>query len=77
MGFDMGGPVNKTASMAANALGADGINGPMCAKIIGGMTPAIGVGLSALTAPKEALCQVPPKYIALQSQDGSLEPEVS
>ena len=32
MGFDMGGPINKTASMAANALGTDGINGPMAAK---------------------------------------------
>lgn len=48
MGFDMGGPVNKTASMAANALGADGINGPMCAKIIGGMTPPIGVFIAAM-----------------------------
>ena len=32
MGFDMGGPINKTASMAANALGADGI-------VIGVLTP--------------------------------------
>ena len=44
----MGGPVNKTASMAANALGADGINGPMCAKIIGGMTPPIGLFIATL-----------------------------
>ena len=48
MGFDMGGPVNKTASMAANALGADGINGPMCAKIIGGMTPPVGLFIATL-----------------------------
>jgi PTS system fructose-specific IIC component len=48
MGFDMGGPINKTASMAANALGADGINGPMCAKIIGGMTPPIGLFIATL-----------------------------
>lgn len=48
MGFDMGGPVNKTASMAANALGADGINGPMCAKIIGGMTPPIGLFIATM-----------------------------
>jgi PTS system fructose-specific IIC component len=48
MGFDMGGPINKTASMAANALGADGINGPMAAKIIGGMTPPIGIFIAAL-----------------------------
>lgn len=57
MGFDMGGPVNKTASMAANALYADvpdGIGGcAETAKIIGGMTPAIGVGLAAIIAPKK------------------------
>ncbi len=48
MGFDMGGPINKTASMAANALGTDGINGPMAAKIIGGMTPPIGIFIATL-----------------------------
>lgn len=57
MGFDMGGPVNKTASMAANALYADmpdGIGGcAETAKIIGGMTPAIGMGLAAIIAPKK------------------------
>lgn len=53
MGFDMGGPVNKTASMAANALGADGICGPMSAKIIGGMTPPCGIFVSTLVAPKK------------------------
>lgn len=50
MGFDMGGPINKTASMAANALGADGIYGPMSAKIIGGMTPPIGAFVASLIA---------------------------
>ncbi len=59
MGFDMGGPVNKTASMAANALYADNdMNGGLgacaeTAKIIGGMTPGIGVGLAAIIAPKK------------------------
>ena len=57
MGFDMGGPINKTASMAANALYADipdGIGGcAETAKIIGGMTPAVGVGLAAIFAPKK------------------------
>ena len=57
LGFDMGGPVNKTACMAANAMYADmpdGIGGlAETAKIIGGMTPAIGIGLSALIAPKK------------------------
>lgn len=50
MGFDMGGPINKTASMAANGLGADGVYGPMSAKIIGGMTPPCGVFIASLLA---------------------------
>lgn len=50
MGFDLGGPINKTASLAANALGADGINGPMAAKIVGGMTPPIGAFIASLIA---------------------------
>ena len=57
MGFDMGGPVNKTASMAANALYADmpdTIGGyAETAKIIGGMTPGIGVGIASIIAPKK------------------------
>lgn len=53
MGFDMGGPVNKTASSVANGLGADGIYGPMSAKIVGGMTPPLGIGLAALLVPKK------------------------
>jgi len=53
MGFDMGGPINKTASMTGNALGANGINGPMSAKIIGGMTPPIGIFISTLITPKK------------------------
>ena len=53
MGFDMGGPVNKTASMAANALFADGFAAPESAKIIGGMTPPLGIGISTLLAKKK------------------------
>lgn len=54
MGFDLGGPVNKTASAVANGLGVDGIYGPMSAKIVGGMTPPLGIGLAALIfAPKK------------------------
>jgi PTS system fructose-specific IIC component len=53
MGFDLGGPVNKTASMAANALGADGVYGPMSAKIVGGMTPPCGLFVASLVAPKK------------------------
>lgn len=53
MGFDMGGPINKTASMAANALFADGYAAPESAKIIGGMTPPIGAGIATLIASKK------------------------
>ncbi|HCW73116.1 MAG TPA: PTS fructose transporter subunit IIC [Clostridiaceae bacterium] len=53
MGFDMGGPVNKTASAFSNALNAEGIFGPSAAKIIGGMTPPLGIGLAALLARKK------------------------
>lgn len=53
MGFDLGGPVNKTASMAANALAADGIGGPMSAKLVGGMTPPLGLFIAALIVPKK------------------------
>ncbi|EOH90440.1 PTS system, Fru family, IIC component [Enterococcus asini ATCC 700915] len=53
MGFDLGGPINKTASLAANALGADGVNGPMAAKIIGGMTPPIGAFIATVLAKKK------------------------
>lgn len=48
MGFDMGGPINKTASAVANGLWADGIYGPVVAKIVGGMIPPIGIGLAVL-----------------------------
>lgn len=53
MGFDMGGPVNKTASAVANGLGTEGVYGPMSAKIVGGMTPPLGIGLAALMVPKK------------------------
>lgn len=53
MGFDMGGPINKTASMAANALAAGNIFGPEAAKIVGGMTPPLGIGLATLIVPKK------------------------
>ncbi len=53
MGFDMGGPINKTASMAANALMADGILAPETAKIIGGMTPPLGAAIATFLQPKK------------------------
>lgn len=53
MGFDLGGPINKTASLAANALGADGFLAPWAAKIIGGMTPPIGAFIAVMLAKKK------------------------
>ncbi|MCI6068536.1 MAG: PTS fructose transporter subunit IIC [Galactobacillus timonensis] len=56
MGFDMGGPINKTASMAANALFADDPDGTgigssaESAKIVGGMTPPLGIGIATIIA---------------------------
>lgn len=50
MGFDLGGPVNKTASLFCNGMLAEGIFGPTAAKIIGGMTPPLGVALSVFLA---------------------------
>ncbi len=53
MGFDMGGPVNKTAGLFAKGLMADKIFGPASAMIIGGMVPALGVALSVFVAKKK------------------------
>ncbi len=53
MGFDLGGPVNKTASAFCNALLAEGINGPTAAKIVGGMTPALGIAAAVLLGGKK------------------------
>lgn len=46
MGFDLGGPINKTASLFANGLMAEKIFEPEAAKIVGGMVPPLGVALS-------------------------------
>lgn len=53
MGFDMGGPVNKTASLFCNGLLAEGVMAPTAAKIIGGMTPPLGVALSVFMVRKK------------------------
>lgn len=53
MGFDLGGPVNKTACLFANGLLAEGIYGPTAAKLVGGMIPPLGVALSVLIARKK------------------------
>ncbi|WP_440895106.1 PTS fructose transporter subunit IIC [Amphibacillus sp. Q70] len=48
MGVDMGGPINKTSSAFATSLVAEGIYGPSASRLIGGMTPALGIGISVL-----------------------------
>ncbi len=48
MGFDMGGPINKTAALFCNGLMAEKVYAPAASMIIGGMTPPLGVALSAL-----------------------------
>lgn len=50
MGFDLGGPINKTASLFCNAMMAQGIYGPEAAKIVSGMVPPIGVALSVFVS---------------------------
>lgn len=53
MGFDLGGPINKTASLFCNAMLAQGVAGPEAAKIVGGMVPPLGVALAVLIARKK------------------------
>lgn len=48
MGFDLGGPINKTASLFCNGLMAEKVFEPEAAKIVGGMVPPLGVALSVL-----------------------------
>ena len=52
MGFDLGGPVNKTACLFANGLLAEGIYGPTAAKLVGGMIPPLGIALCVFLAKK-------------------------
>ena len=53
LGFDLGGPMGKTASAFTNALLTEGIYGPSAAKIVSGMTPAIGIALAVLVGGKK------------------------
>lgn len=53
MGFDFGGPVNKTASAFCTALMTSKIYGPTSAKLVGGMTPALGIGTAVLLGGKK------------------------
>lgn len=48
VGFDFGGPVNKTASIFADGLILNGIYGPEAVKVMVAMIPPIGLGLSVL-----------------------------
>jgi PTS system fructose-specific IIC component len=48
MGFDMGGPVNKSAYAFSVGLLASNINQPMAAVMAAGMTPPIGLALAAI-----------------------------
>lgn len=50
MGFDLGGPINKTACLFCNAMLAEKVYGPTAAKIIGGMVPPLGIALSVLVS---------------------------
>lgn len=53
MGFDLGGPINKTASLFCNAMLADGVYGPEAAKLVGGMVPPLGIALAVLVSRKK------------------------
>ncbi|GMA77611.1 PTS fructose transporter subunit IIBC [Methylorubrum aminovorans] len=71
MAVDMGGPINKAAYASSAALLSSGVDAPMAAVMLGGMTPPLGIALatrlfpSRFTAPeREAgvrrLCSAPP-----------------
>lgn len=48
VGFDFGGPVNKTASIFVDGLILNGIYGPEAVKVMVAMVPPLGLGLSVL-----------------------------
>lgn len=48
VGFDFGGPVNKTASIFVDGLLLNGIYGPEAVKVMVAMVPPLGLGLSVL-----------------------------
>lgn len=57
MGFDLGGPVNKSASLFSNAMLAQRIYGPEAAKIVAGMVPPIGVAISVFISRRKRYSQ--------------------
>lgn len=52
MAVDMGGPINKAAYASAAALLSSGVDAPMAAVMLGGMTPPLGIALATRLFPK-------------------------
>lgn len=51
MALDMGGPINKAAYASAAALLSSGVDAPMAAVMLGGMTPPLGLALATRLFP--------------------------
>nr|WP_281374996.1 fructose-specific PTS transporter subunit EIIC [Methylobacterium fujisawaense] len=51
MAVDMGGPINKAAYASAAALLSSGVDAPMAAVMLGGMTPPLGLALATRLFP--------------------------
>ena len=51
MAVDMGGPINKAAYASAAALLSSGVDAPMAAVMLGGMTPPLGIALATRLFP--------------------------
>jgi PTS system fructose-specific IIC component len=51
MAIDMGGPINKAAYASAAALLSSGVDSPMAAVMLGGMTPPLGLALATRLFP--------------------------
>ena len=53
MAIDMGGPFNKTVSVFSIGLMASGINEPIAACMVAGMTPPLGIALSTIISKRK------------------------
>ena len=51
MAVDMGGPINKAAYASSAALLSSGVDAPMAAVMLGGMTPPLGIALATRLFP--------------------------
>ncbi|WP_449409809.1 fructose-specific PTS transporter subunit EIIC [Methylobacterium komagatae] len=51
MAIDMGGPINKAAYASAAALLSSGVDAPMAAVMLGGMTPPLGLAMATRLFP--------------------------